>query len=348
MECQAKFAKIELPKEMVGTEISNAAANDHLTGKKFLLVGFSYARTVFLRSVSDTVRYIGFMNELAVMAKSAKKFNRFAVSRPVLAFYKDQWHRGIITLVFSNTLGRVALPDLGVEEVFLLRHLKQPEEIDEPITLLKCTLEDVERDGISFDCVKLLERLQKEETIFLADSNDPEKMVLKLNTVGGRNIADLINPTMTMEVEVSGTSYYVKDLPVLDMKSRSNVPMLITDASDAGVGLSLAQGEYFKWCYRYESHFQEFPEKVPGNYTPSDKELCLVKLKSPDQQHERWFRAFGVLNCGDQYPRVELVDYGSLVKVHVSCIRKLPKELLYPAATLIYTPGGECLIILVI
>ena len=312
-----------------------------------LLVSYKSAKDLVVRPLEDQDNFIALMNEIALQVPSSNFYGKHCPpGKFALAYHQTQWYRGRVTETLSKRLVRVDLIDLGLERVFLMKHLKCPlgpnatKLSEEPVTSFAVTLSGVS-DGISYECEKYLEELIKERTPLVPQCNDLHSMVLQVDHVGGQNLASILSGKMTMEVSNDNPSYYLKDLPANPVVAKENVPMVVTDLSDCEYAVSLAHGEYFKRCYRYETHFQQFAEASKGFYTPCSKELCLVRLKGPNQSSSRWYRAFGLLNQGDKHPRLELLDYGPVVKVNIVDIRKLPKELLYPAATLAYSPTSR-------
>lgn len=307
------------------------------------LVGYSSARSLSVRPVKDHEDYIRLMNEIGTKAKLMSYLKNFT-SGYVLAFYKGLWHRAtIVTLMKPKKLARVHLTDLDIEQVFQLRQLKYPDKsfklLDTPVTVQRCTLAGVVRAGISYECEKIYERLVEEQTPLVVAQEENGEIVFQVDHVGGQNLTELVNRAMEMTVSNDGPSYYLKDLPVVPVLDQENVPMLVTDLSDCQYAVSVAHCAHFKRCYAYEEHFQEFANKTKGVYTPCDKELCLIRMaEGSDPKVTRWLRAFGLMNQGDQFPRFELVDYGFIVKVNIASVRKIPKELLYPAATWAYSP----------
>lgn len=316
-----------------------------LVGKRYLLVGYTSVQNLLVRDSKDQESYIRMMNDIAMEGRMTP-FNKANVSvgQQVLAFFKNHWYRGTVTAeVKKKKIVRVSLPDLDTVEVFHVKQLKIPShEFDHPATVVKCTLtEIIPTNGLSYECEKILEKLVADQTPLVSYSPSLDEMVFKVDHVGGQDLAEMLNKTLTMTVNNDGPSYFLTDLPANEVADQEKVPMIVTDLSDCDLALSLAHGDYFKRCFRYESHFQEFAEESTGNYTPRDKELCLVRMKSADGKTARWLRAFGLLNEGDRFPRFELLDYGGVVKVNIADIRKIPKELLYPAATWAYTLQGE-------
>lgn len=312
-----------------------------MAGSTFVLVSFSSARDLCLRRSSDSEYFIRNMNKVAGTASLSQYVpGRCTVGTWVMARFKDIWYRGQVTKPIGKTLARVLLTDLGHEETFLNRQLKRVtnDEISKlKCTVIKCTLDGVLRDGISFVCEELFEKLIKDDEPLIATNEDVDRLNLKVGHTQGRFLSGLVNEKMTMKIDFNEPSYFQKDLPVHEIVRRENVPMLVTDLTDAELGVSLAHAGYFQKCYQYEEHFQEFPGKIKGNNTPANEELCLVQMPSPSGE-TRWLRAVGLLSCGDGYPRLELLDYGMVVKAPIANIRKLPKELLYAPAALTYAP----------
>lgn len=319
-----------------------AAVDPKLAGCAFVLVSFSSARDLCLRRVSDSEIFIRNMNQVAgLAAKSDHIKGRCPVGSWVMARYKDNWYRGVVTKKIGKTLVRLLLTDLGYEETFLIRQLKKadsPKKLEQlKCTVIKCTLDVVLRDGISFGCEELFDKLMEKEEPLIATNDDLDRLNLKVGHAQGRSLSDVVNEKMTMTMDFNGPNYLFEDLPVHKVERRENVPMLVTDLMDSELGISLAHAGYFQKCYQYEEHFQEFPGKIKGNYTPTNLELCLVKMPSASG-NTRWLRAVGLRSCGDRFPRLELLDYGTVVKASIADIRKLPKELLYAPAALAYAP----------
>lgn len=59
-------------------------------------------------------------------------------------------------------------------------------------------------------------------------------------------------------------------------------------------------------------------------FTPKMNELCLAKYG------EYWYRACGLEAVGDGEPTVVLLDIGTVYKVKVDKLRKMPKQLMMP------------------
>lgn len=330
---------------------ATATAPDDRT---FLLVGYASARCVYVRATRDQDTFLRLMNDIAVQGHKEPYFRtKAALNKAVLAKHHNIWYRGTVTEVVKKATVRVLLPDLGLEQVYSIKQLKMPhndvELMKVPANVRKCTLAGVLRDGLSYECEKLFETLMAEQTPLVmmagkggaAAKEDEEETLFQVDHVGGLSLSEVVNKAMVMEVTNDGPSHYLKDLPVTPIVALENVPMLVTDLSDCELAVSLAHGEHFKRCYRYESHFQEFAECSVGVYTPCDKELVVVRLANLEGTKTRWLRAYGLLNRGDRHPRVELLDYGLVAKVNIADVRKLPKELLYPAATWTYKSLGK-------
>lgn len=342
VECQELVVRGPCPPVPKATEEDMPSTTSPLVGP-VRLVGYSSARSLSVRPVKDHEDYIRLMNEIGTKAASMNYLKNFS-SGYVLALYKGLWYRGtIVKLMKPKKLARVLLPDLDIEQVFQLRQLKCPDKsfklLDMPVTVQRCTLAGVVRAGISYECEKIYERLVEEQTPLVVAQEEQGEIVFQVDHVGGQNLTELVNRAMEMTVSNEGPSHYLKDLPVVPVMDQENVPMLVTDLSDCQYAVSVAHCDHFKRCYAYEEHFQEFANKTKGIYTPCDKELCLIRMaEGSDPKVTRWLRAFGLMNEGDQFPRFELVDYGFIVKVNIASVRKIPKELLYPAATWAYSP----------
>lgn len=316
-----------------------------LVGRRYLLVGYSVPK-LWVREQTDQEAFVRLMNKLAIEARGLPNVrSHVTVDEKVLAFYKNNWYRGTVTAeVKKKRLCRVFLPDLATEQVFVMRQLKvvPTTPLDDPCTVVQCTLDGWTGSDLSFEAEKILEKLCTEETPLVSYSPSLDEMVFKVNNVGGPNLADMLDHALAVTVTNDGPSHFLKNLPANEVTAQQDVPMIVTDLSDYELALSLAQGEYFQRCFRYETHFQPFADKSEGHYTPCDKELCLIRMKSLDGKLSRWLRAFGLLNVGDKCPRFELLDYGLVVKVNIADVRKMPKELLYPTATWTFGLQGEC------
>lgn len=338
IECQEQRMK-----KASGVAEDQLQAGREVSGQRFVLVGYTSVETLVVRPLQDQERFLRLMNTVATLAKTSRNAMSLGDST-VLAFYRNLWYRGTVTAKIDKASVRVFLPDLLVEPVFLLKQLKLPTDnalLLEPSTAVECHLRGIIRSGMSYGAEQILEGLVEDQTPLVAHGESLNNVEFNVDHVGGPNLREMLNKTLTMEVSNEGPTYYLKDLPTPKVVPQENVPMLVTDLSDCALAVSLAHPEFFKRCYRYESHFQEFAEASAGYYTPCDKELCLVRMRSSDIERTRWLRAYGLLNQGDRFPRFELLDYGMAVKVSIADVRKIPKELLYPAATLTYSPAGK-------